>query len=1038
MNAVCSGRVSTHVALFVVLYTSAAAQTTPHSNLPPIPPALLGQPGVPPNQSGGIGLYGRVPGPYDTQPGVNVLSPPQSVVSTSIPISFVNTNTGNHVLEYRDHIYPGDGLRFSFVRYYNSMDPYSGPLGRGWTHSYNVFLRINQANEVIYKQADGREVLFRPIGGGAYVAVTKGVFDTLTRNANGYVIVTADRIRLTFGTDGKLRSIAAESGETLTFDYDTAGNLTKITDPAARVFTLSYAGRLLISVSDSTAVLARYRYTNGFLTAYVDVLGRRTHYVYNGGQLKSARQPNGVTTFSNTFNAGQVSQQLNAEGKPTQFAYRPGASGGTSSCAGNTVTYITDPLSRITAHYFDSELRLICVVDALKGVTKFTYDAGNNRASITDPNGNTSRFEYDARGNLITRINAVNNITRYTYDSANHLLTTTDPRGNTTSYVYDARGNLVREIDALGNTTHYQYDASNNRISATDANGNTTRYSYIAATRLLQTVTDPLGRITRYNYDARGNRTGVTNANGNFALYCYDQLNRLVTIIDPPGVGGAPTCGAAPYHSYAYDAVGNEIRFTNGNGQTTSTRYDSSNRPVRVAHSAGEVAEYAYDPVGNRVSMEESTGGTTTYTYDALNRMTSTARLPGGIVRYEYDPAGNRLRTVYPDLKVIQYDYDSANRLIRAGNSSSVKEYLYDAAGNVLQIDTSSNVSIGFSYDNANRLVGVRNSFRSGSDPDSIPLTSFRYTLDGVGNRTSVTDGAGQLITYTYDALNQLRSASEGSQVETWTYDPAGNRITATSGSSSASATYTPENILTTFGSVLYEHDREGNRIRAKSSSGAVISEYTWNAAGRLIKVVGPFGTTTFSYDGDGNRTRKVVNGVVTDYVNDVAAPLVVVLQEITAGVRTSYVWGRSLLSAENPAFHHQYLFDGLSSVVGVTGPDGVRRQRYKYDAWGQVRAVIPPTGTGNANPFRFTGEAQEPGSDLLYLRTRYYDPATGRFLSPDRYFSYPLLPITLNKFVYVRNNPVRYFDRTGRDAWPDSTDDTGDGATWPFSPGWP
>jgi len=132
-------------------------------------------------------------------------------------------------------------------------------------------------------------------------------------------------------------------------------------------------------------------------------------------------------------------------------------------------------------------------------------------------------------------------------------------------------------------------------------------------------------------------------------------------------------------------------------------------------------------------------------------------------------------------------------------------------------------------------------------------------------------------------------------------------------------------------------------------------------------------------------------------------------------------------------------MFDGLCSVAGLTGADGTPLRRYVYDVWGKVIAQLPSNDAGVTNKFQFTGEALDPGSSMYYLRARYYDPETGRFLTKDEHFVYPLLPLTLNTYVYARNNPVRYIDRTGR--WPSESDYSYDpyaSASWPFSPPWP
>jgi RHS repeat-associated protein len=70
-----------------------------------------------------------------------------------------------------------------------------------------------------------------------------------------------------------------------------------------------------------------------------------------------------------------------------------------------------------------------------------------------------------------------------------------------------------------------------------------------------------------------------------------------------------------------------------------------------------------------------------------------------------------------------------------------------------------------------------------------------------------------------------------------------------------------------------------------------------------------------------------------------------------------------------------------------------------------------------------FTGEqfdakarAPQGGKDvgLYYLRARYYDPSTGRFLTRDRVPVPARRPAILNAYLYVLNNPVRYVDPMG------------------------
>jgi RHS repeat-associated protein len=100
--------------------------------------------------------------------------------------------------------------------------------------------------------------------------------------------------------------------------------------------------------------------------------------------------------------------------------------------------------------------------------------------------------------------------------------------------------------------------------------------------------------------------------------------------------------------------------------------------------------------------------------------------------------------------------------------------------------------------------------------------------------------------------------------------------------------------------------------------------------------------------------------------------------------------------------------------VVGLTDGGAKLAGRYSYDAWGQTDTSIPDPQLGTKNKFRYTGEALDPGTQLYYLRARYYDPSVGRFLSRDAFEGLVIQPISLNRFPYVLNNPMRFVDASG------------------------
>jgi RHS repeat-associated protein len=82
----------------------------------------------------------------------------------------------------------------------------------------------------------------------------------------------------------------------------------------------------------------------------------------------------------------------------------------------------------------------------------------------------------------------------------------------------------------------------------------------------------------------------------------------------------------------------------------------------------------------------------------------------------------------------------------------------------------------------------------------------------------------------------------------------------------------------------------------------------------------------------------------------------------------------------------------------------------YDYDAWGNT---VIATGT-TPNVCLYRGEQYDPELSLYYLRARYLNPLTGRFLSLDRAKGLPFHPRTLHKYLYAGGDPVNITDPTG------------------------
>jgi RHS repeat-associated protein len=121
----------------------------------------------------------------------------------------------------------------------------------------------------------------------------------------------------------------------------------------------------------------------------------------------------------------------------------------------------------------------------------------------------------------------------------------------------------------------------------------------------------------------------------------------------------------------------------------------------------------------------------------------------------------------------------------------------------------------------------------------------------------------------------------------------------------------------------------------------------------------------------------------------------------------TAYVYGPGSLPLEQIAGSTTYYFhhDQLGSTRLITDSTGAAKATYTYDPYGNLHA-----STGSiVNPFRFGGQYLDTESSLLFLRGRYYDPATGQFITRD-----PLSSMTREPYGYASDDPTNRTDPTG------------------------
>jgi RHS repeat-associated protein len=729
----------------------------------------------------------------------------------------------------------------------------------------------------------------------------------------------------------------------------------------------------------------------------------------------------------------------------------------------------TDGDGHQTRNEYDGAERQVALIEgygsAVQSTTSFRYDNADDLVAVKNgrPHGGpTQLFPQDPQNPAPATFDAY-----YTFDLDHRLVTATDGAGDTTRYAYDGNDNIVSMTDPNQNTTNYTYDELDAllTVDGTGRGCGVTRYAY-DANRNKVAMQDASGNLTTYRYDVLNRLTDV------FQHFVAGKIGPT----DQPGVPNAArgsdpggNVATALHWQYVYDNNGNATRVTDPKGQVTTMVYDFRDRLTAQTFSGGDLSldfqplsfTFAYDNNDNLTSVQESklvhgaaVNEQYAYTFDALDRLTRTDYTDGTVVKgitYAYDRAGNRTAVVDPDKIRTGYTYDARNRLqtVTTESATTTNDYWPDSLLRSMVVSptgsategTIADSSFADSYDAAGRLTHVINHTGTvgvAPTPDQL-ISSYQYAYDASGNRLAQTEvhhdlngGQPQVTTYGYDLLNRLTQVSyaNGGSM-TYTYLANGDRHTEIGTDPRSlqpvNRTYTYNHVnelvgitdnLNPSGSMAYGYDGDGNRTSL--SAGGVVTLYFYDVFDQLVKTVdGTGAAVTFDYDYNGMRVRKIDSTGETNYLYDGGSGSPLIEYDVTGATTARYAYGNGTLSrtqVQNGTPAEQFYFvDVLGSTSETTDASGIIQTSYAYDAWGHV---LQTAGT-SANPVQFTGAYADSATGLVYLGSRYYDPDTGSFITQDTFAGWDGEPVSLNLYLYVSANPLRYTDPTGHDEIP-------------------
>lgn len=537
-----------------------------------------------------------------------------------------------------------------------------------------------------------------------------------------------------------------------------------------------------------------------------------------------------------------------------------------------------DLTTKVTAHY-DGFGRLTSLVKPGDSDASPTFQVAYNdvsqpfridlRQKIDNSNSYILRHSYDGLGREIkTETGHGSNFASFTLDSQVDSLYLYDnvagqsirkqstPHLSNEAVYYsvsyaDALGRPVKIVAPDGSQTKYSYNGLSSTVM--DANQHATTTVADVWGRTLS-VTPPTGPGVSYTYDPLGQLLTATRG-GLTTSITYDRAGRKTKMVDPD---------MGTWY-YKYDAPGNMIAQVDAAGQAINLYYDLMNRLkgktyattsdgntyVRPADPNAYTVSYTYDAgqygIGKRTGMSANAGAdTSTWTYDVRGRATREHKVIDGQAfdtDTSYNNADLPLTITYPDGEIVSNHYNARMMLDTvAGADPYITATAYDSAGRMTSRTLGNGVKSDYTFNAWNVQGGRLLNLTTSNPATQTALQNITYTYDAIGNIKSIADMLNnQTQTFNYDSLDRLTQAyttgsTDGAYSENYSYDPVSGNLKTRAGSTLYYDDVNHKHAVTSMGtSSSYTYDPDGNQIQRTVNGYTYKLDY--DPEGHLISV---------------------------------------------------------------------------------------------------------------------------------------------------------------------------------------------------------
>lgn len=739
-------------------------------------------------------------------------------------------------------------MGFDLRLHHQSMTEYAGPMGNGWSHSFNMFIVQNEATRGAVVTPDLR--VFSIDGGPTQAPgeweLPEGFFSRLRQDRvhNRWILThhtgvvfqfllareglpgpliqiddtNGSSTRARLDPSGFLATVETDLGQAVRFGYDAAGRLAFVKDPLDRDWTFSHdaSGNLTAAATPPTEtadVAAGREITDADLPAVMGVRARATRFFYEDSErpdfITRIVDPRGAEVRAYTYHQRSPGTVGNLdEGRVKEVRIN-----------GGTVSFL---------YRFGPDVR---------PVPKAPLEIGNSIVRVNDREGNTRDLEIQGRDNGPIEGRGAFGLRRRLQwterGKGNAPLRSGEPDAWETRWLHDCdclspievsqpfRSDAPPRFDGnrIPEDAPVELFAYNDRRQVTGYEFRSGTGELIRWARTYDTF-ERFSRLLTYTEPRGFDTSPVYTGLGFTHRYVYDPAGNLTTHTSPTVTRGVPGGSQPIVEAWTYNPFGQPLSHRDPNGNLTTFTYFEGPGRARGVNARDGFAGY----------MASMTRGASGSTGDALDLTTRFRVNVLGWVTERIDPANLSYLTEYTTVGEVRREIKPEVTLQNGAQARYETRSFHDAAGNrVLEgernVDFDGTVPANEFIDRFRSFDAVGNVLSDSTevDEDAAHDLVTRYAYDRNDKRKAVQEPEGNRKFYVYDERNKLLNTFYGiapGQAVSQSY-PADKRATALSG--------------TTFvGLETPSYDAPGNTVERRDGRGHVTRSF-FDFANRLV-----------------------------------------------------------------------------------------------------------------------------------------------------------------------------------------------------------